>query len=80
VKETPTISNMADKITGYRDLTKEEIDAINGVKDIGAKLDKLISFMRSVPEFDQRWVSIAETHLQQGIMAGVRAIARPTGF
>jgi hypothetical protein len=26
---------------------------------------------------DQRWVAIAETHLQQSIMATVRSIAQP---
>lgn len=29
---------------------------------------------------DQRWVSIAQTHFQQGIMAARRAIDRPRGF
>ena len=29
---------------------------------------------------DQRWVSIGETHLQQGLMALTRAVARPDFF
>lgn len=29
---------------------------------------------------DQRWVSIGATHLQEGFMAVMRAIAKPTTF
>jgi hypothetical protein len=29
---------------------------------------------------DGRWIAIAQTHLQQGLMALTRAVARPDGF
>lgn len=32
------------------------------------------------PRLDYRWIAIGETHLQQGIMALVRAVAQPTSF
>lgn len=67
-------------IKGYRDLSQAEIDAMNAVKAEGERLRILLEEMRSNKELDQRWVSIAETNLQQGIMAAVRAIARPNSF
>lgn len=68
------------KITGYRDLSQGEIDAMNAVKAEGARLELLVEELRANSSIDQRWVSIAETHLQQGVMAAVRSIARPNSF
>lgn len=68
------------KITGYRELTQAEIDAMNAVKAEGSRLESLVEELRENPSIDQRWVSIAETHLQQGIMAAVRSIAKPNSF
>ena len=67
-------------IKGYRDLSQAEIDAMNAVKAEGVRLGILIEELRDNPELDQRWVDIAETHLQQGCMAAVRSIAQPTSF
>lgn len=68
------------KITGYRELTQAEIDAMNAVKAEGSRLELLVEELRENTNIDQRWVSIAETHLQQGIMAAVRSIAKPNSF
>lgn len=70
---------MAD-IKGYRDLTEAELALINEIKDKGEELGELIAKLRGNDEFDQRWVSIAQTHFQEGGMAAVRAVARPTTF
>ena len=68
------------KITGYRDLSQGEIDAMNTVKAEGSRLEQLVEDLRVNSSIDQRWVDIAETHLQQGVMAAVRSIARPNSF
>ena len=68
------------KIKGYRDLSQSEIDAMNTIKAEGVRLGLLIEDLRDSKILDQRWVSIAETHLQQGIMAAVRSVAQPTTF
>lgn len=68
------------KIKGYRNLSQSEIDAMNTIKAEGIRLGLLIEDLRENPQLDQRWVSIAETHLQQGIMAAVRSVAQPTTF
>jgi hypothetical protein len=67
------------KIIGYRDLTQSEIDAMNFIKDMGETTREMIRDLRET-DIDQRWLSIGETHLQQGIMALVRAVAQPDSF
>lgn len=69
-----------DKITGYRDLTPEEIGLMNDVKITAVNVGKLVQYLRQRSDMDQRWVSIGETHLQQGFMALARSIAQPTTF
>ncbi len=74
------MDNQHKKISGYRDLTQEEIDQMNALKAVGTQLGFLIKNMKQDPDVDQRWLSIAETHLQQGIMTAVRSVAKPNGF
>lgn len=74
------MDNQHKLIKGYRDLSQAEIDAMNAVKAEGERLGLLIEELRDNSNLDQRWVSIAETHLQQGIMAAVRSIAQPQSF
>jgi hypothetical protein len=74
------MDNQHQKIKGYRDLSQAEIDAMNSIKDMGETLGRLCDGLSRNPNLDQRWVAIGETHLQQGIMALVRAVAKPTTF
>lgn len=74
------MDNQHKQIKGYRDLSQSEIDGMNSIKAQGEKLRQMIDLMRADKQLDQRWVSIAETHLQQGIMAAVRAVAKPESF
>ena len=79
-KQGRTMENQHQKIKGYRDLTQQEIDLMNGIKEKGVELGELIAILRETPELDQRWVSIGQTDLQTGLMALVRAVARPESF
>lgn len=98
------MDNQHHKISGYRDLSTEEIALINTIKQHGEASKMLLSAIRahlegqtakarSLPpdeadaELDRisdaepaRWVSIARTHFQEGIMALTRAVAQPTTF
>ena len=74
------MENQHQLISGYRDLSQEEIDLMNEVKEHGELLGALVTRLSNRVEMDQRWVSIGRTHLQQGIMALVRAIAKPSTF
>ena len=74
------MENQHEKIKGYRDLSQEEIDLMNEVKNIGQALGDLVGKLRENKTLDQRWVSIGATDFQTGIMALVRSIARPASF
>lgn len=75
------MDNQHKLIKGYRDLSQEEITAMNSIKEKGAQLDELIGELQnSVPGIDQRWLAIGRTDLQKGIMALVRSVARPESF
>lgn len=68
-----------EKIPGYSELS-DKIAMLNDIKRHGEQLKDLADCLRDVEELDQRWVSIGRTHLQQGIMALVRAVAKPDSF
>lgn len=81
------------KITGYRQLSVEEVALMNEGKALaeqcGAYVAKLRQHKdaerrqgdnRADPPLDQRWISIGATDLQRGFMAVIRGIAQPTTF
>ena len=74
------MDNQHKKIKGYRDLEQYEIDAMNNAKSIGMQLGELIEKLEKEEGIDKRWLSIAKTDLQKGIMSLVRSIAKPTVF
>ena len=80
------------KITGYRDLTQQEIDLINKIKAAGTLLEQIIEEVEqtnlstaidsilsdhSEPEM---WTHQAKINLKIGLMALTRAVAKPTSF
>lgn len=85
------MENQHRKITGYRELTQEEIDLMNEIKSMESELMALVQrvnlFNNSITseelkEITQeaeafRWAAIARTDFQVGFMALVRAVAKP---
>ena len=69
-----------EKITGYRQLTEREIDDMNRIKAVGQDIEAVLEGLATNKDYDQRWLAIAKTELQQGLMAATRAVARPTSF
>jgi len=74
------MENQHKQITGYRDLSQHEINAMNNIKVLANQVGELITEMETIVDIDQRWVAIAKTDLQKGFMAAVRAVAQPTSF
>ena len=74
------MDNQHRKIKGYRELSQEEIDLMNKVKECGVVLLELENGLRENKDVDQRWVSIGITDLQKGLMALTRAVAKPDFF
>jgi len=74
------MENQHREIKGYRELNAEEIALMNEIKAYGVELGALVEKLRVRGGVDPRWVSIGETHLQQGLMALTRSVAKPTFF
>jgi hypothetical protein len=79
------MENQHKLITGYRDLSQQEIDAMNKAKElanaVGAFCNSLAAMAKEDPTaIDPRWVAIGQTDLQKGFMALTRSIAKPTSF
>ena len=74
------MENQHRKITGYRELSQEEIDTMNAIKQHGIALDALVTMMSSIEGIDKRWLAVGTTDLQTGLMALTRAVAQPTTF
>jgi len=57
-------------------------EAIKRVRALGAQLEIEMNILRSdaTVAADPRWISIAQTQFQLGLMATVRAIAKPAFF
>lgn len=68
------------QIKGYRDLSQEEIDLINEIKTEGEKLGELIKKLTRIEDTDKRWVAIAATDFQTGLMAAVQSVAKSETF
>ena len=78
-------------IKGYRELSPAEISLMNAIKEQGVHLEETLNAVDSFITADneehgtpdaeaRRWLAIARTQLQQGLMAATRAVARPNFF
>ena len=74
------MENQHRQIKGYRELTQEEINLMNEVKQKGVEFGDLFEKLEKIENIDKRWLSIGKTDLQKGLMATIRAIARPEFF
>lgn len=74
------VDNQHKKISGYRDLSEEEIAVMNKIKTHGERLGLLVEELKSMESTDKRWLAIGVTDLQKGVMGLVRSVAKPTSF
>lgn len=74
------MENQHKHIKGYRDLTQQEIDAMNKVKSKAEEVGALINELEAIEGIDLRWLEQARVALQTGFMFANRSIARPTTF
>lgn len=84
---------MTQKLTGYRELTQQEIDLINKIKATGSVLESLVQEVHDHlnsqvgDAFDSyidlepfRWAEMGKQNLQTGLMFLTRSVAQPTTF
>lgn len=74
------MENQHRHIKGYRELTANEVALMNEIKGHGERLAMLIEEMERNVNLDERWIAIAKTDLQKGLMSLTRAVAQPTTF
>lgn len=74
------MDNQHQKITGYRDLSQEEIDLMNEGKALAEKCGEFIAKLEANAATDKRCVALGKTSLQQGFMWAIRGVAQPTTF
>lgn len=63
-------------ITGYRDLTAEEIGLMNEAKALAEQVGAYLDRLGKLDGIDLRWTAIARTNLQ----LAANRIAKPTTF
>jgi hypothetical protein len=95
LKQENKMDNQHRKITGYRELDQTDIDLMNEVKALGIQMESVLKKVESLiqqqymDENDQtrmnnatphRFLSIAKTDFQTGLMAATRAVAQPEFF
>lgn len=72
------MENQHEKISGYRDLSQDEIDDINYIKSIERDV---ASFWRILldpnKDTDKRELALAKTKFEEAFMHFVKAVAKP---
>lgn len=74
------MENQHRKITGYRELSQDEINAMNKSKELANQVGDFIDELEKNGYVDKRWLAIAKTDLQKAFMALTRSIAKPSTF
>lgn len=65
-------------VHGYLSQTSEKVELVNHNKQSEEALLRALDAMQGDGSFDQRWLAIARTKLEEAFMAWNRAIFRPT--
>jgi len=76
----PTETFIQPKITGYRQLSVDEVTLMNEGKALAQSCGDYLTKLRANGGLDQRWIFIGYTDLQKGFMSVIRGIAQPTTF
>lgn len=67
-------------IVGYRELSQEEIDLANELKELAKTVGQKVDEVMARTDTDKRWCAIGRTDLQTGFMALIRSVLRPETF
>jgi len=70
---------MPTKITGYRDLSEDELAIINSLKHLGTVIESQITEIVKRGA-DPGWAAIGRTDMQKGLMCLIRSVAKPESF
>lgn len=66
---------------GFRELDEKETYLVRACRAEGERIKALLDEMDTpANNVDKRWLAIARTHFQEGLMASVRAVTKPAFF
>lgn len=71
------MENQHHEIKGYRELSRDEIDAMHLVKAMERDAMVLFNHIARLTDVDQRRLALAKTSIEQAAMWAVKAIGRP---
>lgn len=71
------MDNQHKMISGYRDLSREDIELVNAIKAMEMNLAGMWLTVMEREGTDKRWAAIARTHFEEGCSALVRSVTRP---
>ncbi len=69
-----------EPVRGYKALSQYQIDMMNHLAEVGARLGELIQELEENKTLDQRWINIGAIDLQRGLMSLRRGVAKPDTF
>jgi hypothetical protein len=65
-------------VSGYSPQSQDNVDLVNENKAIEEQVLRMLDEMaKDTDRFDQRWLAIGRTHIEQGWMAINRAVFQP---
>lgn len=64
-------------VLGYKPKSPAALSWVNANKQTEELLLRMLDWAQTQPDAEQRWLSIARTHLEQGFMALNRAVMQP---
>lgn len=67
----------AQGVRGYRDLPADDVALINSVKELQENLARVWAVIYLREGTDLRWANISQLHLEEGVSALVRSVAKP---
>lgn len=67
----------AQGVRGYRDLPADDVATINAIKELQEQIARVWAMVWVRPGVDVRWAGRARDHIEDGISALVRSIAKP---
>lgn len=82
-KDPAPAKDAAPSLTpGHRVLSAFEIAQVEVIRKLGVRCAETIDMLEPDPltNTDPRWVAIARTHFQEGLMAAVRSVTKPEFF
>lgn len=75
------MENQHRKITGYRELSEEDIHLMNEFKRLQSTILNMIHDVSLEPQAESdtlRSCALAKTNIQQGVMWAIRAVTKPS--